>query len=889
MKNILLFICCFIAVAMCNSCDTDKEREKEKEKVIKTEGAVTLDMSEPNARIDGRISLVEGNFTGALFTTMGKVNGLGNIKTIPKKEWANNIAAIEGHGYIAYYNNQYLRFYVNTYKNSRSIVEYQRPFLGSEREIKPNKNAVTVTDNPSDIQILEFTNGSLFPFTISVPQSDNWFNASIASLENNSPPNIIRIAGRERNPTTTARESTLTIKSDINEKEVPIKVIQAGDAWITADREQVNLSGNSQNVSISSNATWTATSNTDWCIISPNYGTGNGTIAVSATPNTTGAFRNAVITVSTQDNKAKTEINAVQPASSLSVSRNNISFSAPATQNTFTVSSNASWTVSSDKDWCVVFVNNNTVTVAVTTNLTGLDRNATVTVEVSEELKATVNITQAKPTLSVSNSNISLAGTQSQSSFNVTSNISTWTVSSDQTWCTVVRNNNQITVSATENLSGTARTATVKVALSEQHYTEVSVTQAIPTLSVSSSDISLAGNQSSDFFTVSSNNSLWTVSSNQTWCTVVRDNNRVNITATENLSGATRTATLRVALSEQHYTTVTITQALPTLSVSSSNISLSGNQSSETFTVTSNISTWTVSSNQTWCTVVRNNNQVNISVTENLSGAARTATVRVTLSEQHYLNATVTQAMPTLSVSVSELTFPKTPTNNGTITVTSDVSSWNVLSNQSWCTVSKSGNNVIVSTSQNTTGVVRQATITISLPNTNRTITVRQGSFAVGDYYNVNGVRGVVYKMIDDFRGMIVSLDEAQRVWGVESVSTGATSRTDGLFNMERIKLIPNWNTLYPAFAWVDAKNTGGITGWYLPVYSEIVDIFSVRNQINTVILSNGGMQINLDNIYWSSTENGSTRAYAYASWWVETSNSKNTSTPSYARSVRAF
>ena len=611
----------------------------------------------------------------------------------------------------------------------RAIVKFQRPFLGSEKEIKLKTSTVTVDDNTANYQIVEFTNEYLFPFTVAVPQTANWVSAYSATTDNMTPPNIIRIAPREKNPTLASRESVINVTSDIG-KEVPIKVVQAGgESWITVDGYygEIYLSGNSQNVSIKSNAPWTAISNADWCTVSPNSGKENGTITVSATANPTGTYRNAMITLTSQDNKAKVELNVIQSASSLSVSKSSISFSEPASQNTFTVISNASWTATSDRDWCTVNTNGNTVTVSVTENLTGVNRNATVTVAISEELKTTVSITQAKATLSTSKTNISLAGIQS----------------------------------------------------------------------------------------------------------------------------------------------------------------------GDTFTVTSNISTWAVNSNQTWCTATRNNNTVSISVTENLSGAARTASVKVALSEQHFIDVTVTQAMPTLSVSVTELNFPKTPTNQGTITVTSNVSSWNVVSNQSWCTVSKSGNVVTVLATPNSTGVVREAYITISLPNNTKIITIRQGAFEVGDYYNVGGVRGVVYRMDANYvNGMIISLDETQTTWGVTDLTTSATSSTDGLFNMTRIKLINNWDALYPAFAWCDAKNTGAITGWYLPAIKELSEIYTVSGLIDVTLYNNGGMSFKPES--WSSTEYRTNDAYrgliqcSYGHCEL-ISSTQSKSNSFYVRAIKAF
>ena len=900
-------------VFLCNSCDSKDDGKDgiDNPAIPDPEGTVVLDMSNSSERIDGRINLEEGNFNGALFATLGKVRGLSDVNTIPKTGWVNKIGAIEGHGYLAYYNNQYWRLFVSTYNSAmtgsaRAIVRFQRPFLGAEKDIKLKTSAVTVDDNASNYQIIEFTNESLFPFAVTIPQADNWVTASSSTTTDYlTPPNTIKIAARVKNPTMQSRECTIIVSSGINDKEVPIKVVQAGgESWITVDGYygQIYLSGNSQTVQVRSNDQWTATSNADWCTVSPNTGKENGTITVSATANPASTNRNAVITLTTKDNKAKVELNVVQSATNLSVSRNSISFSAPASQNTFTVSSNASWTATSDKEWCTVNANGNTVTVSVTENLTGSDRDANVTVIVSEELKATVSVTQAKATLSVSNSNISLAGTQSQSSFNVTSNISTWTVSSDKTWCTAVRNNNRVDISATENLSGATRTATVTVSISENQSVTVNVTQNMPTLTTSKTDISFDGRTSTNSFTVNSAIQNWTVNSNQNWCQVAANGNTVNISVENNLTGNERKAIVTVSIGSNQHIEVTVTQSAATLSTSKTNISLAGNQTSDSFTVTSNFTTWTVSSNQTWCSVSMNNSQITITATENLTGTERLATVKVALSEQHYISVNVTQSKPTLSVSKTELKYP-IGTKTETFSVTSNVTAWEVNSNQNWCVVSKSGNNVSVLVYSNETKQNREASITVSLPNDIKTIMVYQGGYKLYDKYSLNGVEGVIYK-VDEYNmsGMLLSLDQTTGEWSKINETNYARDADNGFNNMSVIKSMTNWKANYPAFAWCDTKNTGTVTGWYLPAVNEMKEIMSNIYELNYFgLLINGATQLGMYQMpygtsyrYWSSTEANTNNANVVTYW--QSVSSEEVSSSSYeknnlwsVRAIRAF
>jgi hypothetical protein len=156
------------------------------------------------------------------------------------------------------------------------------------------------------------------------------------------------------------------------------------------------------------------------------------------------------------------------------------------------------------------------------------------------------------PTLSVSKSSLSLAGNASNDIFTVTSNAS-WTVSCNNTWCTAAVSGNQVTVSVNDNLSGAVRIATVKVAVSEQLYQNVTVTQAKPTLTVSKTEVNFGkqaiNNDASNGIVVTSNVSLWSVSSNQNWCTVSkRGTNGVYISLNANTTGANREAIISISL-----------------------------------------------------------------------------------------------------------------------------------------------------------------------------------------------------------------------------------------------------------------------------------------------------------------------------------------------------
>lgn len=135
--------------------------------------------------------------------------------------------------------------------------------------------------------------------------------------------------------------------------------------------------------------------------------------------------------------------------------------------------------------------------------------------------------------------------------------------------------------------------------------------------------------------------------------------------------------------------------------------------------------------------------------------------------------------------------------------------------------------------------------------------------YKIGDYYNVNGVKGIVFQITDGGRhGKIVSLDGALNgaYWNTlsyhdnrtEASVTRATDKADGERNTEIVRRLPSYTPeAYPAFAYCIAKGEG----WYLPAIEELKAIVSARAQddLDAAMAKAGGSKFY--DYYWSSTE----------------------------------
>lgn len=142
-------------------------------------------------------------------------------------------------------------------------------------------------------------------------------------------------------------------------------------------------------------------------------------------------------------------------------------------------------------------------------------------------------------------------------------------------------------------------------------------------------------------------------------------------------------------------------------------------------------------------------------------------------------------------------------------------------------------------------------------------------TYAVGDFYDVNGIKGVVYKVEDDGRsGMILALEQSVKAYATVTAEVAAKNANDGMSNMALVKTMPDWRRDYPAFAWCDQKNNGLDTEWHIPASSEFQELYRQYTRypmgINATLAAHGGSRIVDATLYWTSTEIDGARAYAF-------------------------
>ena len=234
--------------------------------------------------------------------------------------------------------------------------------------------------------------GTVVEVTMRVNYRTNTWTASVGGVQ------VVSGATFTRRPTTTGTSPAARTFGSVQARWYITTVGYPSNSWMLFD--DWSMSGNTEatipataSAAYAPNSTaaiavtdtasvgWSVTSDQTWAVVSPTSGTGSGTITVTcaANPNTTA--RTATITVGVQTciltQAAAPATTSIPPTASASYAANSVA--------SIAVTSNTTWTATSDHVWAVVGSpasgsGNGTVTVTCTLNAAATSRTAVITV-----------------------------------------------------------------------------------------------------------------------------------------------------------------------------------------------------------------------------------------------------------------------------------------------------------------------------------------------------------------------------------------------------------------------------------------------------------------------------------------------------------------------------
>jgi hypothetical protein len=406
-----------------------------------------------------------------------------------------------------------------------------------------------------------------------------------------------------------------------------------------------------------------------------------------------------------------------------------------------TVTSNTTWSVTSNQSWLTPSVLTGTigetaVTLTAAVNPTVTDRTATATFAVAGKT-VVVTVTQAAglPSLTLTPSswmppaieNLTTPAKELTTTVNIGANYK-WKASSNVSWLTITSplppveggsilgiTNTSISLAVDPNPFAWARVGKITVGALDSGNTvvntkEISVIQAAAqpaftvkdSLDTEISSLTLEATAGSKSFKIKSN-AIWTIRVDPatpiTWLSAIspasgRLDGTVSISVLVNTTLAARSVNLQIVSGGTVYKTIAVTQTAGTLTVTPLTWAPIGTSSSQRqISVTSPEADWTATSDQSWLTVspaggIKSGLAASLTLTAaiNPTVSSRPATVKVVAGGiEKIISVTQSAGNITVSASVASLTFNSAAGSTGTVKVTSNAA-WSVTQIPTWLT-----------------------------------------------------------------------------------------------------------------------------------------------------------------------------------------------------------
>ncbi|MBN1182533.1 MAG: hypothetical protein JXB49_09625, partial [Bacteroidales bacterium] len=204
------------------------------------------------------------------------------------------------------------------------------------------------------------------------------------------------------NTSTNQRVGTITITitaEGLNSQTVTVTQNPPNTLSVSPGSQNVSSDAGSTSFIITSNTNWTISDDASWLTISPEDGTGNGTLTVTYAENTSTSQRVGIITINAEGLSSQAVTVTQSAQNMLSVSPTNRNVGSDAGSTTFTINSSTSWSVSDDATWLIVVPTsgsgNGTLTATYSENTSSNQRFGTITISGEGVNAQTVTITQS--------------------------------------------------------------------------------------------------------------------------------------------------------------------------------------------------------------------------------------------------------------------------------------------------------------------------------------------------------------------------------------------------------------------------------------------------------------------------------------------------------------
>lgn len=154
------------------------------------------------------------------FASVGIVNGLSGVLSIPSKGWSNSIAVTVGTGYVVNRNNVYARMYVVSASSTGITVKYQYP-IAVPIKLKQAKFTIDSSYHTIQAELTNPTSVNIVSYPDWCGYSDGYFISNGLSYYHNNGKAYISIYVQE-NTTGQSRTGEIVLKNDVSSAKITI-------------------------------------------------------------------------------------------------------------------------------------------------------------------------------------------------------------------------------------------------------------------------------------------------------------------------------------------------------------------------------------------------------------------------------------------------------------------------------------------------------------------------------------------------------------------------------------------------------------------------------------------------------------------------------------------
>lgn len=450
----------------------------------------------------------------------------------------------------------------------------------------------------------------------------------------------------EENQGNVSRTATISLNLDA-ERLAYVAVTQkaAGITMETSTLQFENTAG-AYELTLSSEAAWTASTSQDWLEVAPSSGNaGQSKITVSALPNASVSDRSGYVYLYIGTKKV-VEIPVTQRGLFLAFGLPSLSLGADGETGTIPVISNTTWTISSYPEWLTISPlsgnGSQDITVKAEDNPNVTERSGVIrATQDGLNLPAQLTVRQAGKTFGYGDSQISCSDKEQTISIDVTTT-GKWTAGTIDSWLSVTPDSHtgstQLSIHVDENGTDDSRTGIVTLTIGNKSY-DIRIVQSGKYFTVNYKDHSFGSTESSLAIEVVTNDSwMASVQNDPSWISLSKTSGTGNadFTATiaDNPSVNGRSATIVLSTVHDKSVKIQISQAARYLTVDHRLISFFAvGGTSEDITISTD-GAYSITGSDAWFRVTEKAHGLfNVTATENTTKQIREGSITIKLTD----------------------------------------------------------------------------------------------------------------------------------------------------------------------------------------------------------------------------------------------------------------